>query len=108
MNKRDQWRQLVSEWERSGQTRAEFAKARGIVASTFAWWGTTLRREQRALAETTSAAPFKLASVSSEAVISTPKFRSLVVRVGAASIEVSEGFDAALLASVVAALGAKT
>jgi hypothetical protein len=108
MNKRDQWRQLISEWERSGQTRAEFAKARGLVASTFAWWKTTLRREARALAEGKTAAPLKLARVSSEALISTPKSRSLVVRVGAASIEVSDGFDAALLASVVAALGAKT
>jgi hypothetical protein len=78
------------------------------VASTFAWWKTTLRREARALAEGKTAAPLKLARVSSEALISTPKSRSLVVRVGAASIEVSDGFDAALLASVVAALGAKT
>jgi len=109
MDKREQWRQLISEWERSGQTRKEFARARGLVQSTFAWWGTKLRREARgALPETTKPSPFKLARLTSETVISTPSTRSLVVRVGAASIEVSDGFDAALLASIVAALGAKS
>ncbi len=32
------WRRMVTAWETSGLTQAEFCRRRGLKAVTFAWW----------------------------------------------------------------------
>ena len=32
------WRDAVSRWKRSGQTRADFCAAEGLTPNTFTWW----------------------------------------------------------------------
>jgi hypothetical protein len=32
------WQRLLTEWERSGLSQAEFCRRRGIQAGTLAWW----------------------------------------------------------------------
>ena len=39
-----EWRVLLQEWKRSGQSRDEFARLRGLVPSTLRWWSTELPR----------------------------------------------------------------
>ena len=39
-----EWRVLLQEWKRSGQSRDEFARLRGVVPSTLRWWSTELPR----------------------------------------------------------------
>ena len=34
----EEWRELVEEWQRSGLPRGEFARARGLNATTLGWW----------------------------------------------------------------------
>jgi len=38
------WRELIADWERSGQTQAAFCQARGVKQGTLAWWRRQLRR----------------------------------------------------------------
>lgn len=33
-----EWAQLVRAWERSGQSREQFARARGVSPATLGWW----------------------------------------------------------------------
>jgi hypothetical protein len=39
------WRRMLSEWERSGLSQAEFCRRRGIKAVTLAWWRRRLRED---------------------------------------------------------------
>ena len=41
---RDEWRAIMSRFERSGQGRREFCEAEGLVPGTFPWWRTELGR----------------------------------------------------------------
>ncbi|MGQ0615079.1 MAG: IS66 family insertion sequence element accessory protein TnpA, partial [Planctomycetaceae bacterium] len=41
---RSDWESLVREWRASGLTQKEFARKRGIAASTLSWWSCRLRR----------------------------------------------------------------
>ncbi len=38
------WRQVLTEWERSDLSQAEFCRRRGLAAVTFAWWKRRLRQ----------------------------------------------------------------
>lgn len=40
-------RSLLKEWERSGSTLTEFARARGVRASTLSWWRYVFRHAGR-------------------------------------------------------------
>ena len=39
-----EWRVLLEEWQRSGESKDVFARERGLVPSTFRWWATELGR----------------------------------------------------------------
>ena len=45
MANREQWRELVQRWRRSGQTRQSFARSAGVNANTLSWWAWKLKRE---------------------------------------------------------------
>ncbi len=42
-----EWRGLVQEWRKSGQSREAFAEARGLRATTLGWWASELARRNR-------------------------------------------------------------
>ena len=42
-----EWRGLVQEWQKSGQTREAFAEARGLRPTTLGWWASELARRSR-------------------------------------------------------------
>lgn len=39
----EEWRTIIAKWERSGQSKSEFAKTVGVKASTLGWWRWHLR-----------------------------------------------------------------
>ena len=49
------WRALMQDFSRSGETRVQFCERHGLTLSTFAWWRSHLRRESAAVSNTTSA-----------------------------------------------------
>jgi len=51
-----EWRALIREFSRSGETRRQFCERHGVALSTFAWWRSHLRHESIAMSETTSLA----------------------------------------------------
>ena len=42
-----EWCALVQEWKRSGKSREDFARSRGLVARTFVWWSSEIERRAR-------------------------------------------------------------
>lgn len=93
---RETWKTRVKAWRASGKTAPEFAAEHGLEASTLRWWASQLRHEPA------SSAHVQLARVE---VVAASAASALVVEVGAARIEVRDGFDRALLRDVVSALG---
>jgi hypothetical protein len=87
-----EWQTRIAAWRASGQTAAAFAQAHGYAVGTLRWWSSRLRRR--------AAARF-VRLVPRAAVTASPE---VVLEVGGARVRVARGFDAALLAQVVAAL----
>ena len=87
------WQERLADQEGSGLSGLAWCRREGVSYAAFLRW-------RRRLVEQSAAAPLTLVRVSAAATA------PLVVRVGAARIEVTEGFDPVLLRRVVAALGA--
>ena len=88
------WARRVAAWRASGQTADTFAAGRGFAGSTLPWWASHLGRQKAALVRVVPTRDVERAT-------------SIEVHVGAARVVVRRGFDRALLASVVEALGEK-
>ena len=87
-----EWQSRIAAWRASGQTAAAFAAEHGYTVGTLRWWSSRLRR--RAAARFVRLVPIASAVASTE----------IVLDVGGARVRVARGFDATLLAQVVAAL----
>jgi hypothetical protein len=121
------WVARVREWAESGRTASEFAEGQGYAASTLRYWASRLRTKEpgsaaaSAVAEELSGYPPRVRLVrvhrtaretpeASQTTVPTPSPQSasstaaLVIALGAARIEVRQGFDARLLSDVVEAL----
>jgi hypothetical protein len=99
------WAERVRGWRASGQDATVFAEARGFKASTLRVWASRLRARARAVAverRADRAAAPRMVRVKRT---SRTTRAALVVSIGSARIEVSSGFDRALLSEVVEALG---
>ena len=92
------WSERIGEWQQSGQSVAEFARARGFSESTLKWWIAKLKREG------TADVSVRIARVKRAKSSAEPT--TLTVAVGTATIHVRSGFDSALLREIVTALGA--
>jgi hypothetical protein len=90
-----EWSERVRAWRESGQTASEFAEGKGYSSKLLRWWGSELARRAR------QAPDVRLARVERR---SSPS-ALLTIVIGAARIEVSAGFDRALLRDVISALG---
>lgn len=91
----------MREWQASGASPAEYAQGRGFAAATLVWWCSRLRR-RRSRPGVAMPPEVHMARVVRRL---SAGGSSLTVRVGAAGIEVSAGFDRELLREVVVALG---
>ncbi len=54
---RNEWRDLVDEWQTSGLSRRDFARRAGVNANTLAWWRWKLGASTPAFLEVVVAAP---------------------------------------------------
>ena len=91
---KQQWAERVRAWRASGEEASAFAAGRGYEASTLRWWASRLGRD-----EALRIVPVVTRAPSSEARV------DIIVEVGGARVRVTSGFDGALLAQVVRALG---
>jgi hypothetical protein len=88
------WEGRVAAWRASGETAAAFAHGRGYSPRTLRWWSSRLGRRVDFVRLVPTPAVSPAATAAS----------ALVVEVGGVHVRVAPGFDAALLAQVVAAL----
>ena len=102
-----EWTQLLKERAASGLNIKEFCEQRGIPRQTYHYWQTKLREaaaQQLNQPCTSEPEPQALAPVNwtqvTEEIAPMPEPQGLTLRIGGAEIEVREGFDEALLASV--------
>lgn len=92
---REQWRGLVAQWRRSGQTQKAFAAEHGLVTSTLSWWCAELKRE--------APAPHAFVPVEVQAQEQTEPVA--VLRCGEAALHIAPGVDPAWVAAVLKQLG---
>jgi hypothetical protein len=92
---KEKWSERVRAWRASGQEASAFAAGKGYEASTLRWWASRLGREEQ---------PLRIVPVVPRA-SSAAAQGDVVVEVGGARVRVTAGFDGALLAEVVRALG---
>jgi hypothetical protein len=93
------WAERVRAWRASGEPVAHFVRGRGDSASALRAWA------QR-LGPTEPSPRFLRVVPSKPTPTPTPGAPALVLEVGAVRVRVAPGFDPALLADVVRALGA--
>ena len=94
---RSEWRELVEEWQRSGLPRGEFARARGLNATTLGWW-----RWKLGVPAVQQATSFLEVVVEEETVSPAPP--SFVLELGELRLHVPCGFDGGELRRLVATL----
>ena len=98
------WADRVRDWKSSGKRAEEFATGRAFKASTLRFWASRLRSAPGKAAASAEREPrVRMALVTTGSRQSVGA--SLCVVVGAARIEVREGFDRALLCELVETLG---
>jgi hypothetical protein len=98
-----EWRARFADFSRSGLTVQSWCAERGFSVCQFYYWRRKLASAKTPVASDPPASDIAWLSVPLSQ--SSPyQSTSLTVRVGAASIEISSGFDAELLAAAVAAL----
>jgi hypothetical protein len=90
----ERWAKRVLAWRASGETADAFARGNGYEGSTLRWWSSRLGRAEQ---------PRFLRLVPKACAVSVDA--GVVVEVGHARVRAKAGFDAKLLAEVVAALG---
>jgi hypothetical protein len=88
------WAKRVQAWRASGETADAFAQGKGYEGSTLRWWSSRLGQAEQ---------PRFLRLVAKACAVQVDA--GVVVEVGQARVRVKAGFDAKLLAQVVAALG---
>jgi hypothetical protein len=93
-DRRSNWQANITAQKSSGLTIAAWCTERGISPHTFSYW--------RAKFSASDFGTTEWASIASDPDVTAGG--SLCVRVGAATVEVSAGFDARLLSDVVTAL----
>jgi hypothetical protein len=88
------WRERIREWRASGKSAMQFAEGRDYSPKTLQYWEYRLRKADN---------PAFVKLVPRGA--SKPTTTEMVVEIGSARVRISRGFDAALFAEVVSALG---
>lgn len=101
------WAQIMQDRADSGQSIRAYCKEKGIGTNVYHYWQRKLREaaaQQMAVMEPQALVPSGWAAVgAAEESGSTPP-EHLTLRIGGAEIEVRQGYDEALLASVIKTL----
>jgi hypothetical protein len=90
-----EWRKRISDWKTSGVSQQEFCRSRDITLSAFQYWSDRLRNE---LQKRENAEPVKLVLVVNR---DAEPSRKMVVRIGAACIDIEAEFDRVILRRVI-------
>ncbi|QQE77835.1 transposase [Alicyclobacillus sp. SO9] len=98
---RNHWRKLVEEFRESGETAAAWCREHNLDVKQFRRWARKFDKETSTNA--TASPRVKLLSVQVEDSVEDAE-PALVVHVGAASVEVHNGFNRSLLKQVVQVL----
>ncbi len=106
MASRAQWKRRVAQWKRSGLTAEVFAAQQGFNVHTFRGWSSTLQRTTAGEVEAVEAGFVRLVAIESATVPPAEPASLDVVLASGRVVRVRQGFDAALLRDVVAALEA--
>ncbi len=101
----EKWIERIRQWKESGKTAEEFAAGQPYKASTLKWRAAGLRRSAEGGGRP-GEGQGPSGAIRMARVVPRVRGAELVVEVAGARIALSRGFDAALLAEAVRALGA--
>ena len=109
IERQNEWAARVNDFRSSGQTAADWCATNNLRFHQLKYW---LRRQKQLTASVSTSATSSIATVPTRWLpveVSTVEAKSsqktLLIKVGFASIEISPGFDPDLLAEAVLALG---
>lgn len=97
------WAERVLGWKSSGQSAEEYGAGLGVKPATLRWWSSRLKRDMKGDGGAASERGIRMVRVVAKA--KSAATGTVMVRVGAAQVEVRAGFDHALLRELVEALG---
>jgi transposase-like protein len=102
---RQEWKQIVLEWRRSGLRKAQFARRHGLNPTTFGFWCWTLKADLAAAPPRLQLLPVQTVPVAG-CTEATPRLQRAIVDLtgGALRVEFSLDADARSVADLVAAL----
>ena len=106
MTRASEWAARVAAWRASGMSGPEYCKDREYTSKTLQWWASKLRHQSKPVHR--SSGPIEAVRLARVVrIASAPALASsnVVVQVGGARVEVSNGTDRATLAVVFQALG---
>jgi transposase-like protein len=102
---RQEWKQIVLEWQQSGLRRAQFARRHGLNPTTLGFWCWTLKADLKAAPPRLQLLPVQTVPVAGDAGAASDAERATVdLTGGALRIEFSLGADVRSVADLVAAL----
>ena len=101
------WRKRVARWRAGGETAAEFSARHGFAASTLRWWSSRLGREAGVRGATPTVRIAQLVRVP-DAVTWRPNAVVIELLDASARITVETGVDRETLATVLAAIDARS
>ena len=99
-----EWAKRVTAWQRSGLSAGDFADKHGYAKKSLQWWAGELRRRERQQGSD-AATEVRLARVVRPGEAPVMEGGPIVVRIGRMEVVVHRGFDAGVLAEVLAAIG---
>lgn len=102
---RQEWKQIVLEWQRSGLDKAQFARRHGLKPTTFGFWCWTLKADLAAAPPSLQLLPVQAMPVAAGKAV-TPRAQLAIVDLteGTLRVEVSLDADPRGVADLVAAL----
>jgi transposase-like protein len=102
---RQEWKQIVLEWQQSGLRKAQFARRHGLNPTTLGFWCWTLKAEAQAEPPRLQLLPVQAVPVGRHAEAAADAQRAIVdLTGGALRVEFSLGADPRGIAELVAAL----
>src|SRR5919205_1929435 len=101
---RQEWKQIVLEWQQSGLRKAQFARRHGLNPTTFGFWCWTLKADPDTTPPRLQLLPVQAVPVAGYAQVASDAQRAIVdLTGGALRVEFSLGADPRGIADLVAA-----
>jgi hypothetical protein len=103
------WANRVQAWRESDKSAEAFVEGQGYRATTLRWYASRLRQSQSTRLpkrESARAEPTGAVVLARVVRVTAPARATIAITIGDARLDVSTGFEPALLRAVVACLGA--